>query len=60
MEEQKKVNINASAIRPCVCSNDFQDDRYGRSNRVCTPKNAQFKKTGIMKWACTVCGKDVK
>jgi hypothetical protein len=36
-------------IKPCNCTHEFQDTRYGKGQRVHTP--------GKDKIACTVCGR---
>lgn len=43
-------------ILPCNCKHKFQDEEYGKGNRVHNLKEKDHKKTG---WKCTVCS-DVK
>lgn len=38
-------------IIKCTCKNDYQDEKYGKDNRVCNSTN----KSGD--YRCTVCGK---
>jgi len=41
-------------ILPCGCKHDFQDDRYGKAQRVHNPYKAGIGKVG---YRCTVCGR---
>jgi len=43
----------ASVISGCRCSNDYQDQRYGKGQRVFNSTNGGFGR-------CTVCGAEVK
>jgi len=43
-----------SEIKGCVCESKFQDQRYGKGQRVHNPLKST--KTGD-KWRCTVCGR---
>lgn len=38
----------------CVCKNEFQDQTYGKGNRVFNPTGKGDKLDG---YRCTVCGK---
>lgn len=40
-------------IQPCTCQHAFQDERYGKGNRVMNP----LKKGDKQQHRCTVCGK---
>lgn len=42
---------NSVEIRACKCSHGFQDERYGRGNRVYN--------RGLKSWTCTVCGASI-
>ncbi len=39
-------------IKPCNCIHDYQDEKYGKGNRLHT--------VGTKKETCTVCGKEKK
>ena len=41
-------------IKPCTCSHEYQDKRYGPGNRVMNPGTTN-KKPRL--YTCTVCGK---
>lgn len=38
----------AENVRPCKCNHEYQDRRYGKSNRLHNP-------TAKGDWRCTVC-----
>lgn len=40
-----------SVIKKCTCESKFQDEVYGKGNRVCN-------ETSGTKVRCTVCGKE--
>lgn len=44
----------ATSIKTCKCEHKFQDERYGKQQRV----HNSLKNTGKVgaKWRCTVCG----
>lgn len=46
------IKVYKMAIKKCVCSNDYQDKRYGYGMRVCNSKKAGG-------YRCSVCGRDV-
>ena len=39
-----------TAIKKCACESQYQDEKYGKGNRVCN-KTTKGER-------CTVCGKD--
>lgn len=43
------------AIIACKCQHVFQDERYGKGNRVHN-KTLKYKGTSDPGWRCTVCG----
>lgn len=43
----------AAVIKKCTCVSKFQDETYGKGNRVCN----ELYKSG--KARCTVCGKEL-
>lgn len=45
---------NKTAVKPHNCLNSFQDERYGRGNRLMNWAWKAFNKMGG--WRCTVCG----
>lgn len=47
------VNDSSIAIRPCRCSHKWQDERYGKGNRVF---NRNMKDKTKNEAVCTVCG----
>ena len=46
-----------TAIKECKCKHKFQDEQYGKGNRVHNLAEKGFN--GSTGWRCTVC-KDVK
>ena len=47
-----------TVIKQCNCKNDFQDEKYGKGNRV---KNETTKKSGAdTVYRCTVCKSESK
>jgi len=57
MQSKKPVKPTTSkdykpAIRGCKCSSPYQDDRYGKGQRL-------FNK-GKEEYSCTVCGRNEK
>lgn len=49
--------MSETKIIQCVCSHQFQDERYGKGNRVMNPK-AKKSKDDKTAYRCTVCGRD--
>ena len=41
-------------IKKCICKSEYQDERYGKNNRV------HNEMVGQKGYRCTVCGKDKK
>ena len=41
-------------VRPCTCTSEYQDTKYGKGKRV---KNERIKGMRHAGWTCTVCGK---
>jgi hypothetical protein len=46
--------MSVTKIYKCSCSHSYQDEKYGKANRV----HNQMKKEGC--WKCTVCGNNKK
>lgn len=43
-------------ILSCSCKHEFQDEKYGRGNRVCNEVNGKdTKESGNMWFRCTIC-----
>lgn len=57
MSQSKHVQEHGGApkIMECVCANEFQDERYGKSLRVHNEKGVPNKDNAG--WCCTVCGR---
>jgi len=47
------MSSTSTKVLPCNCTNKFQDERYGKDNRL---HNATLKPTPG--WRCTVCDKN--
>jgi len=45
-------DTGAPEVRPCSCIHEYQDDKYGKFNRLKNPRRDGS-------WACTVCNKKV-
>lgn len=43
----------ATSVKKCTCESDFQDQVYGKGNRLFNLKE------GSTKGHCTVCGKEI-
>lgn len=44
---------NATRVLACTCEHEYQDEKYGKRNRLHNP----CKETaGRVSWRCTVCG----
>lgn len=43
-----------SVIKKCTCKHKYQDERYGKGNRVMNER----KKDSTSKYRCTVCGEE--
>jgi len=43
--------VKEPKVLECVCASEFQDQRYGKNNRLCNPM-----KDG--KYRCTVCRRE--
>jgi len=41
-------------ILPCKCQHDYQDQKYGKGNRVWN--SGPTTGSGSLRWRCTVCG----
>lgn len=46
-----------TGIFACTCKSDFQDELYGKGNRLFNPKGKGEKIDG---YRCTVCGKEIR
>lgn len=42
-----------TGIKPCTCQHTYQDEKYGKGQRV---HNGGKGKAGENVWICTVCG----
>jgi hypothetical protein len=49
------VKTGGSVIAPCSCESKFQDETYGKGQRVFAWKSANAKDSSRKK-TCTVCG----
>lgn len=47
-------------IRRCTCTHQYQDEKYGKGNRVCVCNVAKTKGSDGKRFVCTVCGKDAR
>jgi hypothetical protein len=45
-------------IRPCTCKHEFQDERYGKGNRVHTERTKVSAGERVL--TCTVCRSEKK
>lgn len=43
-----------TTIKKCTCKSEYQDDKYGKAQRV---HNKKTEKNGTG-WRCTVCGQE--
>jgi len=51
MKNERDHTQKDTKILPCTCQSEYQDQRYGKGNRVHNPRK---EKT----YACTVCGRE--
>ena len=42
-------------VKFCPCAHAYQDEKYGKQNRV---HNLKQKNKEVKSWRCTVCGKE--
>lgn len=49
---EETTGSNRSKVLPCTCAHEYQDQRYGKNQRVHT----RGGKSGAYFWTCTVCG----
>jgi hypothetical protein len=48
--------MSETKVMKCNCDSPYQDEKYGKENRV---HNITNKKAGtVLYWRCTVCGKE--
>ncbi len=53
MAKEKSQPVAVKTTIKCNCVSDFQDQRYGKGVRVCTPGGTRERP----EYKCTVCGK---
>ena len=53
---KSKARTGPPRIRPCTCTQEYQDSIYGRGNRLWN--HAPFKGSRPNRYRCTVCCKE--
>jgi CRISPR/Cas system-associated protein Cas10 (large subunit of type III CRISPR-Cas system) len=51
------IKIMEAEVFQCSCKSEFQDEVYGKGNRLFNPKGKGEKVDG---YRCTVCGREIR